>query len=471
VSRVTQLAPTNGISDPHVRAFCDSLANAWGLRNGEINNEGGDRFITKAEFEDEVATALRGLIGSERGVGVPGFPSRPAGGAGGAEFPPGWTVEAGYRELAESVRRSWLWQHLGERFLRDDLIPYISGKISPLENVSEAAIKRAGAAEAGLATEITERVNNDGAFASVINTLWATFGGENQAIVQSGSTVAANPSAGLAQTWEQVQVAVADPATGAVSTIGILQSARAYGNAIDDTLRATWSVRTEVHSALQEPYVAGFGLTITGSRDPANNNYYVEGGPQSDFGVRADKFWIGSPNDQGNPNNSKNVPFIAVTGATTVDGVYYPEGGVWMNAAMICEATIDIAKIVKVIYSTNFNGTKDNTAGTVDVNNPGTTGWALGQDGSAVFSNVRIRGTSYVERLRVEGSTTGSFFLNPAASDGTVYDTHTHNENRNIQLTYWSDFGTPSIAYMDANSFSIRSVGYSGAVNIYWSYW
>jgi hypothetical protein len=69
MSKVTQLAPTFDIKDPQVRAFCDSLANAWSLRNGSIGADDSQRFITKEEW-DQIAQnpAIRAIAG----IGQPG---------------------------------------------------------------------------------------------------------------------------------------------------------------------------------------------------------------------------------------------------------------------------------------------------------------------------------------------------------------------------------------------------------------
>jgi hypothetical protein len=49
--KVGTLLPTFDIKDPQVRAFCDSLTNAWQLRNGNTGFDDKERFITKQEWD------------------------------------------------------------------------------------------------------------------------------------------------------------------------------------------------------------------------------------------------------------------------------------------------------------------------------------------------------------------------------------------------------------------------------------
>jgi len=86
---VGTLAPTNGIKDPQVRAFCDSLANVWELRNGNTGSDRKQRFITEEEWD---FLAKNPNIRAIAGVGQPGSATQEPGpgGSGGNPDLPSW---------------------------------------------------------------------------------------------------------------------------------------------------------------------------------------------------------------------------------------------------------------------------------------------------------------------------------------------------------------------------------------------
>lgn len=90
-----------------------------------------------------------------------------------------------------------------------------------------------------------------------------------------------------------------------------------------DGINAKWTVKIDNNG-----YASGFGLIST----PTN------GGVLSAFMVNADAFVIGKAG-----TNIK--PFVAVTSGQVVDGVMYPESGVFINSAWISKATIKLAMI------------------------------------------------------------------------------------------------------------------------------
>jgi type IV secretory pathway VirB2 component (pilin) len=86
--KVNTLAPTDGIQDPQTRAFCDSLANVWQLRNGNTGFDDTQRFITKQEWD---LIAKNPNIRALAGIGQPGSSTLepgPGGGGGGGGTPP-----------------------------------------------------------------------------------------------------------------------------------------------------------------------------------------------------------------------------------------------------------------------------------------------------------------------------------------------------------------------------------------------
>jgi hypothetical protein len=85
--KINNLAPTDGITDPQVRAFCDSLANVWQLRNGNTGFDDSERFITKQEWD---FIAKNPNIRAIAGIGQPGASTNEPGPGegGGAPMPP-----------------------------------------------------------------------------------------------------------------------------------------------------------------------------------------------------------------------------------------------------------------------------------------------------------------------------------------------------------------------------------------------
>lgn len=96
----------------------------------------------------------------------------------------------------------------------------------------------------------------------------------------------------------------------------------------------TYTVRTSV-SVDGKTLVGGFGLAGTDSGSQ---------GASIDFGVVADKFWIGAPQAAGVTGVQSVKPFVVQTTDTTVNGVVIPKG-VYMDAAYIKNLEAMIARL------------------------------------------------------------------------------------------------------------------------------
>lgn len=307
--------------------------------------------------------------------------------------------------------------------------------------------------DAGFASEVSTRSTKDNALAGAVNTIWAIlssgqYNGSSSAIIQDSQLASVSVHSASATQWNSLQAAVFSGSTNLVAQLR--QDFDVFVDADHDRASATYTVRTDVNGI-----VAGFGLM----------QYYSGGsmfdqGVISSFGVLASAFWIAGEGDIGveTPDPNK-VPFVVLTVPTSINGVTYPAGA-WLNGeTFIADATIRVAKIEDSLESMDWA--------------PGVSGWFIGIRGSdtgyAEFNNCTIRGTSTVGRLNVTGSVFGSQTIT-AAADGTVYICVNHNENRHVQITYWTNFGTPSISHNDAYSFCIRVTGYDGLVTIYYRY-
>lgn len=188
-----------------------------------------------------------------------------------------------------------------------------------------------------------------------------------------------------------------------------------------ELLKGRFTVKTDAAG-----HVSGFGLASTTN----------DATPFSEFGVRADRFWIAPPSfssatapttglykgyvwrDTGvNPavtrywdgaawtTTPQNLPFVVAASPTTINGVTVP-AGVYIDTAMIADATITNAKIANAAIDdakiASLSASKI-TAGSMQVGSyiqstnyiPGNSGWKINADGGADLSDAAIRGAIY----------------------------------------------------------------------------
>lgn len=358
------LAPlsTAGIQDPQTRAFLDRLMQTW-----------GQSFVLREDVQREATQAMVNALG-----------------AGGTQAP----VPGGATQLIDSLSAA-IRDSLVQRMLETKItLPDLQG----LRNEVNA----------GFNSVNTTRTAADRALASAVNRVWSYIGGST-ALIEQGALADVTPSGAVADKWNTVVAAVTDPNTGEVASAAILEETRAYANANDGTLNAIYSVKAQVgHGG--STLVGGFMLAAT---DGAGSSQ----GPTIDFGVMANKFWIGAPASGYDPaaeyTSNNQFPFIVVTTPTTINGVTYAPG-VYMKKVVVGDASIDNAKIGRYIASDTFDGTID---GSGAITADGTTGWAIDKTGRAVFSSVRLR-------KLVDSSSGYNIYSNAATSwQGDVTDT------------------------------------------------
>lgn len=323
-NRVQTLPPTLGIKDPEVRSFLDALANAWDHRNGITDKSSPDRFITAEEFKGLASQAVVETLGSAVGaIGAPG-----SGGPG--------SVASVISTLSDEIKKSLLYQILGT--------PYGNINLSDLQQKINASVDQAaafftqerqaranadealtnqltiqasqiGQNQAAITAETQTRVNKDNAIASAVNNIWAAIGGSN-AVIQDGQLAQVNPSGAQATKWTQVQSEVIDPNTGRSKVASIRQDFSAFSDKVTGKFGSLYTVRAQITSS-GRTIVGGFGLSALDG----------PGGPTIDFGVRADRFWVGSVDGSG------DIPFIVQDGKT------------YIKQAMIGAAYVDTLRI------------------------------------------------------------------------------------------------------------------------------
>ncbi|WP_034396296.1 host specificity factor TipJ family phage tail protein, partial [Comamonas thiooxydans] len=188
----------------------------------------------------------------------------------------------------------------------------------------------------------------------------------------------------------------------------------------DGYLGAQYSVRMQLSQGGQQ-VVGGFGISGTTSGTA---------GPQIDFGVMANSFWIAAPS--GSPGGVSNVkPFVVQTTAQTVNGVSVP-AGVYMDAVYINNVTALWARfgnlVADTIQATSISVTKL-TGGNLSVGSwinssnyvTGSTGWSINENGKAEFSDVTVRGTIYSSAGTIGGITINGNGLNSGGFWGYVW--------------------------------------------------
>lgn len=202
--------------------------------------------------------------------------------------------------------------------------------------------------------------------------------------VDDGASGAAAP---YPQSWAaNISIQRASAATALVQ-----QEATARAS-VDGHLSTLYTVRTQLTSG-GRTVVGGFGLSGTSS---------PTAGPTIDFGVRADRFWIGPPNDGSAPGVDDIMPFVVQTTPVTINGVVIPKG-VYMDAAYIVNLTAMVARLgnawIDSAMIANLSAAKI-IAGSLAVGQyiqssnyiPGSQGWRINADGSAQFMAANIAG-------------------------------------------------------------------------------
>lgn len=216
------------------------------------------------------------------------------------------------------------------------------------------------------------------------------------AAIQAANTARADGDYALAQSINTLSASVGENSTA------IQQEATARAN-VDGHLSTLYTVRTSLTSG-GRTVIGGFGLSGTSS---------ATAGATIDFGVRADRFWIGPPNDGSAPGVGDILPFIVQATPTTINGLAVP-AGVYINDAFIRNGTITNAKIGNAAIDdakiANLSAAKI-TAGSLAIGQyiqssnyiPGTQGWRINADGSAQFMAASIAGQLTAGQIDTRG--------------------------------------------------------------------
>lgn len=246
-----------------------------------------------------------------------------------------------------------------------------------VEDITDTADAKAYA-DASVQSYAYSKAQTDSAIATSTNTVSARLnsGGDiNEAIVQAQSTATA---------------------AGSVGT----------------HLSALYTLRVQLTQG-GRTVVGGFGISGSASGSA---------GPTIDFGVSADKFWIGAP--EGSTGVSDVQPFVVQTTDQTVNGVLVPKG-VYMDAAYIKNVTAIVARLgnawiddakISSLSAAKLTAGDGTVGGTLKSTNyvGGSSGWIVRPDGYLEASGAVIRGTVYASAGSIGGNLLGSDYIQSA---------------------------------------------------------
>lgn len=205
-----------------------------------------------------------------------------------------------------------------------------------------------------------------------------------------------------------------------IDWIGLGENSETATSVQIDHLSNQYTVRAEV-TAGGRTVVGGFG--ISGSATD-------ESGPSIDFGVVANKFWIGPPASA--TGLTDVAPFVVQTTDQTVNGVLIPKG-VYMDAAYIKNLTAMVARLgtlwvdnAMIADLSVVKLTTGSLAVGADISSngfsSGSTGWRIQGNGSAEFAFTMIRGTLQAGQIAASFITTNEIQVGAThvASNGTA---------------------------------------------------
>ena len=336
------------IKDPELQRLLTPLYHAWNVRNGYVGN-GEEKFLTKVDLEElirkdrRIGDALGSLVASEVSKGVDQIRE-----TGGDQI----------KEISSTIFNDPLWISLGENIER--LSVDIRGVDIKVQNEESARIEGDNA--------IYEKYDLI-IFGSTDNNGQGPVGGILQEL-----TGLANDYAVLAEITNKVQATLGGylPTDGQdiSEIVTVEEQMRAFGD-FDEHLAGEYTVKID-HSG----YVSGFGLASYPSQpgDPCDG-LSSDNGPRPDpvcsrFYVRADVFAVGHPDENAYPV----MPFIV------------KNGKVYIDAAVISDASIDTAKI-DWLYANQIVGGL-NRIRPISVNNPGWRVPPRNADGTVNYSRV-----------------------------------------------------------------------------------
>ncbi|OBX58514.1 hypothetical protein A9Z61_04100 [Moraxella osloensis] len=218
-------------------------------------------------------------------------------------------------------------------------------------NKADNAQSAANTANTAVQSEQKARADADGVLGKRIDTVIAKAD-SNAAAIATEQTARANADGALSSRIDTVQ-----------STVGNNTASIQTQQKSIDGLNTQYTVKIDVNGR-----VSGFGLASSNT--------------QSDFAIRADKFYIAPPEGTGKGDS----PFMVLTSSQTINGTVVP-AGTYIKSAYIHDGSIDVAKIADATITSAKIGQGEIKTANID---------------NAAITTAKI-GTAQVDTLQIAG--------------------------------------------------------------------
>ena len=215
---------------------------------------------------------------------------------------------------------------------------------------------------ASITSEQTARVNADSALSSRIDTLNSDYQG-NKATVSSQLSTLSTSSSSQASSISGLQASVSTAQSTANAAVSKADNAQSAANTANAAIQTEQTARVDADSALSsridtvQTTVNGNTASIQTQQQSINGLYaqytvkvdvngrvsgfgLASSNTQSDFAIRADKFYIAPPEG----TSKGDSPFMVLTSSQTINGTVVP-AGTYIKSAYIHDGSIDVAKI------------------------------------------------------------------------------------------------------------------------------
>ena len=215
---------------------------------------------------------------------------------------------------------------------------------------------------AAISTLNTAMINADSALSQRIDTLNSDYQG-NKATVSSQLSTLSNATSSQASSISGLQASVNTAQSTANTAVGKADNAQSTANTANAAVQSEQQARVSADSALSsridtvQSTVGSNTASIQTQQksiDGLNAQYTVKvdvngrvsgfglasSNTQSDFAIRADKFYIAPPDGSGKGDS----PFMVLTSSQTINGTVVP-AGTYIKSAYIHNGSIDVAKI------------------------------------------------------------------------------------------------------------------------------
>lgn len=235
---------------------------------------------------------------------------------------------------------------------------------SALSNRIDVLTASVNSNAASITSEQTARVNADSALSTRIDTLNSDYQGNKATVSSQLSTLSTNSSS-QASLISGLQASVSTAQSTANTAVSKADNAQSAADTANAAIQTEQTARADADSALSsridtvQTTVNGNTASIQTQQQSINGLYaqytvkvdvngrvsgfgLASSSTQSDFAIRADRFYIAPPDGTGKGDS----PFMVLTSSQTINGTVVP-AGTYIQSAYIHNGSIDVAKINK----------------------------------------------------------------------------------------------------------------------------